>query len=267
MAVETTLTSAKAWHPDVTAILPSEIIPTALVLTTSTVAGNVEGDEPAVRVPFVRSFGPVGFVDEGQPIPESDGVLDEVVVRTGKVAALTTVSREMTMQPTGTTMITDAMTHEIIRKADAAYLANVSDPTGLLNTPKIVDGGTLAADATSGLIDALMSIESAGGKASVILASPDAWATTLKGSTPLFERMTTAPEQMLYGVPVVVSSQMPAKTLLMFDRSAVLSSVGNVNVARSDDAAFNADAVMLRATFRFGWAVAHPERVVKLATA
>jgi hypothetical protein len=53
MATETTVTSAKAWAPDLRAIPARDAIPDALILLTSTVAGVVEGDAPAARVPYV----------------------------------------------------------------------------------------------------------------------------------------------------------------------------------------------------------------------
>ena len=53
MATETTLTSAKAWAPDLTAIAPEDAVPDALVLATSIVAGAVEGDAPSARVQYV----------------------------------------------------------------------------------------------------------------------------------------------------------------------------------------------------------------------
>lgn len=46
MATETTVTSATAWSPDVTAVAPDIAVPDALILATSTVAGTVEGDAP-----------------------------------------------------------------------------------------------------------------------------------------------------------------------------------------------------------------------------
>jgi hypothetical protein len=53
MATETTLTSAKAWAPDLNVFNPSDAVPEALILSHSNVAGVIEGDAPAMRVAYV----------------------------------------------------------------------------------------------------------------------------------------------------------------------------------------------------------------------
>ena len=83
-----------AWAPDVQGIAPSDVIPEALVIETSSRAGLVEGDEPAVRVPFVDFDDDAGFVPEGDQITEADPDSTEVVIHTGKVAVLAKISRE-----------------------------------------------------------------------------------------------------------------------------------------------------------------------------
>lgn len=83
----------------------------------------------------------------------------------------------------------------------------------------------------------------------------------------MFDRPTTGFERSLYGLPVVVNANMPAKTVLIADKSAVVSATGNLLVARSDDAAFDRDAVMVRMTMRQGHAVAYPKRLQVIKTA
>ena len=70
MATETTVTSAKAWSPDITAYAASDVIPDALVLQCSTVLGHIEGDEPLLRVAYVDDAA-ADFVAEGNAIPEA----------------------------------------------------------------------------------------------------------------------------------------------------------------------------------------------------
>ena len=76
---ETTLTSAKAWSPDVTGVAPDIAVPDALILKTSTVAGSIEGDAPAVRVQYIDDA-TAGFVAEGAALPEADPNLSEALV-------------------------------------------------------------------------------------------------------------------------------------------------------------------------------------------
>ncbi len=95
---ETTLTSAKAWSPDLTSVASDIAVPEALILATSTVSGTIEGDAPAVRVQFIDDA-TAGFVAEGAVISEADPNLSEALVYTGKVAQLIRLSREQWSQP------------------------------------------------------------------------------------------------------------------------------------------------------------------------
>src|SRR4051812_6013844 len=104
MATQTTVTSAKAWSPDLTAVAPQLAVPDALVLATSTVAGSVEGDEPAVRCQYVDDAS-AGFVAEGAVISEAAPNLAEVLVYTGKVAQLIRLSREQWVQPNAAALL------------------------------------------------------------------------------------------------------------------------------------------------------------------
>ena len=133
MATNTTLNTAKAWHPDVVAYLPTDVVPEALVLRASTVAAEIEGDEPAVRVPYVSDDGDADFVPEATAIPDAGQTFDEVVVNTKKLASLGKYSTEVLRQPTPAEMITNSLTRSLVRKANQAFLHNIAAPTGVLN--------------------------------------------------------------------------------------------------------------------------------------
>lgn len=125
MAIQTTPTSPKAWAPDVTAFVPSDVVPDALILQTATVVGAIEGDEPAIRVPFVADDGVVGFIAEGAEIPDAEQDFDEIVVMTGKVAALGRYSFETLAQPEAARMVVESLSRSVVTKANAAYLGNL----------------------------------------------------------------------------------------------------------------------------------------------
>jgi hypothetical protein len=57
---------------DVQGLPPARVVPDSLILRASYRAGFVEGDEPAVRVPYVDLDGDAGFVPEGNEISEAD---------------------------------------------------------------------------------------------------------------------------------------------------------------------------------------------------
>ncbi|GLC02570.1 phage major capsid protein [Mycobacterium kiyosense] len=273
MATKTTPTSPKAWAPDQTAFVPGDVIPDALILQTATVVGSIEGDEPAVRVPFVADDGVVGFVAEGAEIPDADQEFDEVVVLTGKVAALGKYSFETLAQPEAARMVVESLSRSVVTKANQAYLGNAEaapGPTGLLNTPGIVDFETPIADDLDLLVDAVSFIELDGGTATHIIANPTAWATLSKlkrgadSNESLVGAGTVAAERALLGLPVLVTPAMPAGSLLVVDQSAVIGAQSPVRVARSDDAYFSSDSIGVRVTWRLGWKVMYGSRVAKL---
>ncbi|CAJ1495102.1 phage major capsid protein [[Mycobacterium] burgundiense] len=274
MATHTTPTSPKAWAPDQTAYVPGDVIPDALLLTTSTVVGSIEGDEPAVRVPFVANDGTVGFVAEGATIPDADQDFDEVVVLTGKIATLGKYSYETLQQPEAARLVVESLSRNVIRKANAAYLGNAAiadGPTGLLNIVGITNGGVIGPDLDA-VVDAVAGIEAAGGTATHIIAAPDAWASLSKlkradtSNESLVGAGTVAAERALLSLPVFVTPDMPSHEILVGDRSAIVAAQSLVRLARSEDAYFSADVIGVRLTWRLGWNVMHPDRVAKLST-
>lgn len=273
MTIKVTTASPKAWAPDQTAFVPGDVVPDALILNTATVVGRIEGDEPAIRVPFVADDGVVGFVAEGAEIPDADQEFDEVVVLTGKVAALGKYSFETLAQPEAAKMVVDSLSRSVVTKANAAYLGNLEaapGPTGLLNSPGIIDFETPIGDDLDQLVDAISFIELDGGTATHIIANPTAWATLskLKRATDSNESLigagTVAAERALLGLPVLVTPAMPAGSLLVADRSAIVGAQSEVRLARSDDAYFSSDSIGVRVTWRLGWKVMHPTRVARL---
>lgn len=272
----TTVNSDKGWSPDLVAFAPQDVIPDALILQTSTVSGNIEGDEPSVRVVYVDDDD-ADFVAEGADIGEAEPDLNEVLVHTGKVAQLVRISREQYSTGRTAGLLSDSVKRAIVKRANAAYLAQsapvgpaVTPPAGLLNVANIGNGGTIGGDLDA-LADAVSEIESAGGQATHIIAAPDAWAALRKlktgsgANTSLLGAGTEDVEKRLLGVPVITTPAMTSGGLLVLDRTAVVTAVGQVQVATSEHVYFTSDSVGLRATWRFGQNVVRPDRLVKLA--
>lgn len=266
----TTPQTPDAWSPDRYGFAAEDAIPDALVLTTSSVLGTLEGDEPAIRLPYVAADPEPGFVDEGEEIPEAVPDLAEAVVVTRKVATLGRYSREQLAQPRAAEMILRSMRRGVIASADTAYLSNTDGPlVGLLHTPGMNDAGELGTDLDA-LAAAVAAVEDAGGRAAAIVASPVAWATlatlkTAEGSNQaLLGAGTEAGVRRILGVDVRTSSAMPDDQLLVIDRDAIVSAAGEVYLDRSEHAYFGRDSVGVRATFRFGWSVMRPDRIAKV---
>lgn len=272
---QTTLNSAKGWSPDVSAFAPQDVIPDALILQTSTVAGSIEGDEPAVRVVHVNDD-EAEFVAEGAEIPLGDPELDETLVYTGKVAQLLKISREQYNTGSAASLLSTSVARAVTNRANQAYVAqaaptggNTTPPAGLLNVTGIGTGDPIATDLDP-LADAVATIEAAGGTPTHILAAPDAWAALRKlrtgdgSNVSLLGAGTEDADKRVLGIPVLTTPAMPAGRLLMLDRSAVVSAVGTVQVATSTDVYFGSDSVGLRCVWRFGQNVVRPDRIVQL---
>ena len=279
MTAQTTNTSAKAWSPDVSTFAPEDQIPDALVLSTATVLGRVEGDEPTVRVAYVDDA-EAEFVPEGDEIDESDPELAEVEIHTGKVAQLIRLSREQWEQERTPENLAVSVRRAITKKANAAYLAQVAPtapavtpPTGLLHVPGLLDTFDDLVDNLDPLADAIAQIEENGGTVTHIIASPTAWGRLRKikrgtgRADSLLGAGTNDLEKRLLSVPVLTTPAMPAGGLIVLDRAAVVAAVGELKIATSEHAFFKSDSIAIRATWRFGQNLVHPERVATLTVA
>lgn len=275
---ELTTNSATAWSPDVTAFAPAEAVQNALILNHATQLGTVEGDAPAVRVAYVDDAD-ADFTAEGATIPDSDPALNEVLIYTGKISQLVRLSREQYVQNGTAQEMSASVSRAITKKADQAFIAqaaptggSVTPPAGVTNITGIEDGGDVDAN-LDGLIDLVATLESNGATPSGIILDPQAWATLrkLKTATGSNEGLLGAGTQdaarMLLDLPVTVSAAMSANSGLVVDNTAIVSAVGAVQVATSDQVYFDSDSIAVRATWRLGWNIVKPERVGKFTVA
>lgn len=244
-----------------------EVMPDALIFTLATVAGNVEGDAPAVRVPYVKADPTVGFVAEGALIPEADPTLDELVIHTDKVAVLTRTSNEATRNaPGSSSILSRSLTRAVTTKGNAALLASVSDPTGLANVADMTDGGALGANLDA-LEDVIGQIEAAGGVPTHIVAHPLAWSKVraMKAGTgsnvPLLGAPADQTDHRVFGLDVVVSPSAPTDKLLVTSKQSIYAAAGPLMLATSADLYFDRDSTAVRATWRIGWDVIDPKHI------
>lgn len=266
--------AAKAFAMDVKGVAPKDVIAQALILQCSTKAANVEGDAPAVRIPFVSLEDQPDWVAEGDEIPEADPDDTEKVIYTSKIAELIAVSREQYGQEDVASLLDDAVRDALIRKANRRFLAQAAPTPPATNPPAgLINQGissvlTPIEDNLDPVVDAIAAIETAGGTATHILAHPVAWAELCKlklatdSNASLIGAGTDGAQRQLLNVPVLVDRDVPLASMLVLDRKAVLSAYGQVQIARSDHFYFNRDTIGIRATFRFGATVSDTNRVV-----
>ena len=277
MAIDlTTATTAAAWSPDVYSFAPADVVPEALILKTSTVSGNIEGDNPAVRVAYVIDDESAAYVAEGSAITDSGPTLSETVVHVKKLARLVSLSREQYLKPETAGQTAQSVARDLIRKADNSYLGDTGTsgaPTGVLHAANVVDGGEVAAN-LDGLVDLVADLEANLAHPQYIVVSPDVWASLRKlkvGGDQLNASLlgagTTDAVPMLLSLPVLRSPFIPAGSGLVIDPAAIVSAVGPLNIAQSEHALFAADSVMLRATWCIGWSVMRPSRIGRFTVA
>lgn len=277
---ETTKTSATAWSPDQTAVAPRDAVPDALILQTSTVSGRVEGDDVAVRVQYVDDD-EAQIVAEGAAFDEADPDLAEVVVHTVKVGQLIRLSREQFTQPNASELLAESVRRAVTKKGNAVYVSQLAPtppataPAGLLNVAGILGstGPITVSDDLDRLVDLQAAIAGNDGNPSHILLSPTAWASLRKfkdapaSARSLLGAGTTDATPALLDLPLIISNALPAHTGLMIDSTAVVSAVGDVMVATSDQRYFDSDSIGVRCSWRIGWNVVHPERIGKFTVA
>ncbi|WP_204806302.1 phage major capsid protein [Mycobacterium riyadhense] len=270
MSTLTTSTTAYPWRPDETFFAANEVVPQALILQTSTIAGSVDGDQPAVRVAYVNDTESAGYVAEAAEIPEDDPELAEVVVRTKKISRLVNLSNEQFRQAMTAQQLAESVSRDLVRKADNSYIADVANPTGLLNIVNTV-GGTLLFTKLDNLVELIAKLEVNGAQPSHIIVDPLGWASirNMKVATDYNQSLlgagTTDAVPMLLSLPVLRSRFIPAYHGLVVDRNAIVSAIGQVSIATSEHALFAKDSVQLRATWRIGWGVTRPDWIGKFS--
>ena len=93
----TTVNSDKAWAPDLYAFAPTDVLPDALMLQCTTVAGNIEGDAPSVASHMsttTRQPSPLKATRSTKPNHRWP-----ILVHTAKITQLVRLSREQYSQP------------------------------------------------------------------------------------------------------------------------------------------------------------------------
>lgn len=276
MATTTTRTSAPAWSPDITVFAPSEVIPDAIILRAATVVTEeLEGDSPVARVAWINDD-EADFIAEGAEIPEADPALAEVTVSTGKVSQLVRISREQWRQANTAGLLSDSVARAVTKAGNRAFISQaapaageVTPPAGILNAVGLIDGGEITTDLDP-LADALAVLEDNGATPRMILASPTSFAAIRKlktatgANTTLLGSGVEDQVKRLLGLEVITSPAVPAGKLIVVDPAAIVAAVGQVQVASSEHTYFTSDSIALRATWRIGWKVMHPDRIATI---
>jgi HK97 family phage major capsid protein len=271
-----TTTQVKGIYPD-QEFNVQEYLPDSLFNQAATLAGSIQGDQPVIRVPYVAQDPSVGFVKEGAEIGENDPTLSEIQVTTAKLAVIVSQSNESLSYPNAGQLLTVSLTRTLTQKADYVFLnntpaASTTQPTGLLNITGITTGAEWGdSDASTDLdavANAISLIEANQGTATHLIMSPAAWLhfASLKDKNSNYQLGApgTTVTRQLWGVPVLISTQMPDDSILAIDQTDIVSASTNLQLTLSDQAAFTSDSTLWRCTWRLGWNAVHPNRIVRM---
>ena len=266
-------TTNKAAYPD-TILSMADTAPDALVLNGDIVTRGpvINGDAPSARLAFISEDPSANVVKEGQLIGEGDPVLDELVVRTSKVAILSNMSNESYASATAGNLVATSARRAVTKKLDSILLANAvteGQPTGLLNIAGIntIEGGKYSD--LNPILKAIGTCAANNANPTAIVLNYATWVNlltlTAKDGRPLVSPdVANAAQPILFGLPVVLSSAMPADTALVVDSSEIIASYSDVTTSVSADALFAYDSVQLRLTARLGFGIIRPNRLAKV---
>ncbi|SCL57158.1 phage major capsid protein [Micromonospora chersina] len=219
-------------------------------------------DSATFRLPQLKATNAPGVVAENTAIPKGDtdwAGLDFAAVKFGDIQE---ASNEILMDSALDLrrILADTMARNIASSVDSsAFNGNgTSNLKGLLatgNNAKTTLAGT--AVKWDDIADAYAAIEATGGTPGVIWASPDMAKALRKeregGATGAYlaGAVTQAPAGTAWGLPLLVSGNLPAKTVIVCDPSRVFFGLrANVVLKVSEDYGFDRDVIAFRATMR-----------------
>ncbi|PJM79023.1 phage major capsid protein [Bifidobacterium scaligerum] len=267
----TTLAAANAFRPD--SIVPvQEAVPEALALDTRvcTLAGTIEGDAPAIRLPIIGKDPEATVTGEGQTIPESAPALSEVVVRTVKVGMVCEVSREAYTNAQTSGSITDASRRAVTRKLDSLLIDKKTETTsgpGIAHTHGLTE--ITGAYGTDPILDGIAGVADHNASPTAIIMNFSTWAKLLKvkgtdGRGLIAPEVANTPASGLFGIPVVVNSAAPADTAIIVDSSTILVAMSDIRADVGDGDAFRRDSLIIRVTGRIGMGYTDPAKIAKI---
>jgi HK97 family phage major capsid protein len=263
---------AQAWTPeDYGKLIDLVIAEKSVAFQAGT---KITTSSETIRFPMQTADPAVGWYAENTQISLTDPTTTELVVTPKKVAGLTQISNEAAddTNPAVADQVGRSLARSVAKKIDAAFFGNTvaNGPSGLLSLTGVNEVDTGAAIANLDVFhqakaDALAD----GATISVFILAPDvaltlALAKTQTGSNEgLLDNVGDG--VTLAGVKVLVSTDVAAGNAWGLDGSQVLVvQRTGTTVTRSVDAAFDFDAVQVRATARVGFGFANPAGVVRL---
>ncbi|KFI58139.1 phage major capsid protein [Bifidobacterium choerinum] len=271
---KTTIT--KAAFADTNLLPPDEVIKEAVALNTNcaTPTVTIQGDAPRVRIPYVETDPTAGVVAEGAEITQTSAALNEIEIATHKVALTIPITNEALTYTDATKLVSTSAANAVTNKVDAMFLSAAADsaagaPAGLAKLDGLTTETVTELKDLSPILNVLSAITDHGAEPSALVMRYSVWARlmalTAKDGRPLIAPdVTSSAEPRLFNVPVFFNSYAAADTVLALSAKDVFVSVSQVEAAVSKDALFTYDSSVMRLVMRFGYGLAHPERLGKV---
>jgi HK97 family phage major capsid protein len=231
----------------------------------------------SIRFPMLTADPAVGWYAENTQITLTDPTTNELVVTPKAVKGLTQISNEAAedSNPAVAEQVGRSLARSIAKKVDAAFFGNTvtNGPSGLLSLAgvNVIDTGTVTLTSLDPFHEAKAAALADGAELTHFILAPDVALTLSKAkqesssNVGLLDSTGVADGTTIAGVPVLVSTDVAAGNAWGIDASQILVvQRTGTTVVKSFDAAFDYDAVQVRATARISFGFPNPAGVVRL---
>lgn len=277
MATQTTATLSTLQQTQIQQLLVQPLESESVFLASGPKVIDTNGP---IRIPRIASGLTVGFVAEGGTIPESSVGLDEVSMLPSTLKSLKVISRVTSEVLRSSAQALDAILKQRLvtdtaKALDVALFTSTGTSNtirGLLNQTGVATG-TLDADEPDSLLDGIGIARANEVKPNRWFLSPADYLSIRKvkdadGRYILQPDLTQTGQEVLFGVPVTVTAQVPTGKAVLADMNMVaIARDLSPSVTIDSSRYFDTDEVALRVVARYDLALLQPKAVTVLTAA
>ena len=277
MATQTTATFPTLQQTEIQSLLVQPLESESVFLASGPKIIDTNGP---IRIPRIASGLTVGFVGEGAQIPESSVGLDEVSMLPSTLKSLKVISRVTSEVLRSSAQSLDAILKQRLATDTAKALdvalftgnGNSNTIKGLLNQTGVASG-VLDATKTDSLLDGIGIARANEVKPNRWFLSPADYLSIRKikdtsGKYILQPDLTATGQEVLFGVPVTVTAQIPTGKAVLADMNLVaVARDMSPSITVDSSRYFDTDEVALRVVARYDLALLQPKAVTILTAA
>lgn len=277
MTTQTTATFPALQQSEIASLLVQPLESESVFLASGPKILDTNGP---IRIPRIASGLTVGFVGEGAQIPESSVGLDEVSMLPSNLKSLKVISRVTSEVLRSSAQSLDAILKQRLATDTAKALdvalftgnGNANTIKGLLNQTGVATG-VLDATKTDSLLDGIGIARANEVRPNRWFLSPADYLAIRKikdtsGKYILQPDLTATGQEVLFGVPVTVTAQIPTGKAALVDMNLVAVARDMAPSITVDSSRyFDTDEVALRVVTRYDLALLQPKAVTILTAA